>query len=118
MIRRPPRSTRTDTLFPYPTLFRSRLRSEQALERAAFLALDGRHGPGIRRLAGGGILAQALGFLGRIDGQARIFRLLPENQPVDKTAVAFGQLGEFVIDLATDVRVRTDRKSTRLNSSH
>src|SRR3546814_11373560 len=23
MIRRPPRSTRTDTLFPYPTLFRS-----------------------------------------------------------------------------------------------
>src|SRR3546814_14519122 len=26
MIRRPPRSTRTDTLFPYPTLFRSRHR--------------------------------------------------------------------------------------------
>src|SRR3546814_7770471 len=25
MIRRPPRSTRTDTLFPYPTLFRSPL---------------------------------------------------------------------------------------------
>src|SRR3546814_14182813 len=24
MLRRPPRSTRTDTLFPYPTLFRSR----------------------------------------------------------------------------------------------
>src|SRR3546814_12739843 len=27
MIRRPPRSTRTDTLFPYTTLFRSRLAS-------------------------------------------------------------------------------------------
>src|SRR3546814_8597258 len=27
MIRRPPRSTRTDTLFPYTTLFRSRVRS-------------------------------------------------------------------------------------------
>src|SRR3546814_3813722 len=26
MIRRPPRSTRTDTLFPYTTLFRSRAR--------------------------------------------------------------------------------------------
>src|SRR3546814_4630681 len=26
MIRRPPRSTRTDTLFPYTTLFRSQLR--------------------------------------------------------------------------------------------
>src|SRR3546814_1548117 len=28
MIRRPPRSTRTDTLFPYTTLFRSLLRLE------------------------------------------------------------------------------------------
>src|SRR3546814_4920926 len=28
MIRRPPRSTRTDTLFPYTTLFRSVLRVE------------------------------------------------------------------------------------------
>src|SRR3546814_9528635 len=27
MIRRPPRSTRTDTLFPYPTLFRSETRT-------------------------------------------------------------------------------------------
>src|SRR3546814_9050564 len=27
MIRRPPRSTRTDTLFPYTTLFRSRCRA-------------------------------------------------------------------------------------------
>src|SRR3546814_8676092 len=27
MIRRPPRSTRTDTLFPYTTLFRSRRRA-------------------------------------------------------------------------------------------
>src|SRR3546814_2309049 len=29
MIRRPPRSTRTDTLFPYPTLFRSRPEQHQ-----------------------------------------------------------------------------------------
>src|SRR3546814_21097716 len=28
MIRRPPRSTRTDTLFPYTTLFRSLLRGK------------------------------------------------------------------------------------------
>src|SRR3546814_7151054 len=28
MIRRPPRSTRTDTLFPYTTLFRSRARRD------------------------------------------------------------------------------------------
>src|SRR3546814_11039836 len=32
MIRRPPRSTRTDTLFPYTTLFRSR-----AADHACFL---------------------------------------------------------------------------------
>src|SRR3546814_13940182 len=31
MIRRPPRSTRTDTLFPYTTLFRSRQRLLQVL---------------------------------------------------------------------------------------
>src|SRR3546814_1774967 len=30
MIRRPPRSTRTDTLFPYTTLFRSSLSSHNA----------------------------------------------------------------------------------------
>src|SRR3546814_10710554 len=30
MRRRPPRSTRTDTLFPYPTLFRSRQQSTHA----------------------------------------------------------------------------------------
>src|SRR3546814_7317726 len=35
MIRRPPRSTRTDTLFPYTTLFRSRLKAEiEAISRA------------------------------------------------------------------------------------
>src|SRR3546814_1036537 len=33
MIRRPPRSTRTDTLFPYTTLFRSLFRSHRAKSR-------------------------------------------------------------------------------------
>src|SRR3546814_9008371 len=31
MVRRPPRSTRTDTLFPYTTLFRSNAETEAAL---------------------------------------------------------------------------------------
>src|SRR3546814_5472170 len=35
MIRRPPRSTRTDTLFPYTTLFRSSLRSGYQALRSA-----------------------------------------------------------------------------------
>src|SRR3546814_13401760 len=33
MIRRPPRSTRTDTLFPYTTLFRSRVDRKGLVER-------------------------------------------------------------------------------------
>src|SRR3546814_20926918 len=33
MIRRPPRSTRTDTLFPYTTLFRSRVGIANAAQR-------------------------------------------------------------------------------------
>src|SRR3546814_16847265 len=34
MIRRPPRSTRTDTLFPYTTLFRSLSRQKQGYARS------------------------------------------------------------------------------------
>src|SRR3546814_4973875 len=34
MIRRPPRSTRTDTLFPYTTLFRSRAQEGDVAGRA------------------------------------------------------------------------------------
>src|SRR3546814_19156064 len=37
MIRRPPRSTRTDTLFPYTTLFRSRVVARQGRQRTAAL---------------------------------------------------------------------------------
>src|SRR3546814_7499504 len=45
MLRRPPRSTRTDTLFPYTTLFRSLLADDHALVgldalAVAFLDLD------------------------------------------------------------------------------
>src|SRR3546814_10564116 len=44
MIRRPPRSTRTDTLFPYTTLFRSRSgRGERGLLVGAAPARGGRH---------------------------------------------------------------------------
>src|SRR3546814_13468037 len=35
MIRRPPRSTRTDTLFPYTTLFRSPQPFERMMDRLA-----------------------------------------------------------------------------------
>src|SRR3546814_6893249 len=39
MIRRPPRSTRTDTLFPYTTLFRSRRGAGQLITRVAIIEL-------------------------------------------------------------------------------
>src|SRR3546814_12422986 len=43
MIRRPPRSTRTDTLFPYTTLFRSRPRGRARRPRAPVVAHRRRH---------------------------------------------------------------------------
>src|SRR3546814_19381909 len=49
MIRRPPRSTRTDTLFPYTTLFRSPLRDEQEV----FSAVSGTLGDRIRAIPDG-----------------------------------------------------------------
>src|SRR3546814_3685921 len=51
MIRRPPRSTRTDTLFPYTTLFRSAVSGIHQLDRA--------HGGG---QGDGGEIEQALGI--------------------------------------------------------
>src|SRR3546814_1610069 len=38
MIRRPPRSTRTDTLFPYTTLFRSLASAERRARRRGLVA--------------------------------------------------------------------------------
>src|SRR3546814_3022613 len=78
MIRRPPRSTRTDTLFPYTTLFRSRLvEAEERLENI-FVAL--------RRNAGAVVVD------GHLD-QA----LAPPGPDRDVLAVALGvgqQVGE------------------------
>src|SRR3546814_1782550 len=45
MIRRPPRSTRTDTLFPYTTLFRSGFRAAR-FHRARRARSRGRNGRG------------------------------------------------------------------------
>src|SRR3546814_7025651 len=40
MIRRPPRSTRTDTLFPYTTLFRSRSKARAGIRDGEELGLS------------------------------------------------------------------------------
>src|SRR3546814_4894351 len=57
MIRRPPRSTRTDTLFPYTTLFRSRLSG---------LADQGRGAFGASGALGTGLSSKRLGGLGHV----------------------------------------------------
>src|SRR3546814_9155310 len=51
MIRLPPRSTRTDTLFPYTTLFRSRIAPEHLLK--ALLEDEQGMAAGLIRAAGG-----------------------------------------------------------------
>src|SRR3546814_7828648 len=53
MIRRPPRSTRTDTLFPYTTLFRSRCSDAWSL----ILAYDGGKPPSDAARAANGATA-------------------------------------------------------------
>src|SRR3546814_5837320 len=59
MMRRPPRSTRTDTLFPYTTLFRSRVRVLRVLVRPRSLfgiaSFESRFGSARFRLAGAGV---------------------------------------------------------------
>src|SRR3546814_12814080 len=47
MIRRPPRSTRTDTLFPYTTLFRSRAEPCEGVDAAIVVREEGKLGADI-----------------------------------------------------------------------
>src|SRR3546814_17736230 len=66
MIRRPPRSTRTDTLFPYTTLFRSGRRDRGREQSPASRRTGRRKGRALRCPRGGRISpAQAPGGLKR-----------------------------------------------------
>src|SRR3546814_13373086 len=89
MIRRPPRSTRTDTLFPYTTLFRS---AKAGIDRDILLAeqmrAESEHRRGHAAAAGGNERFVEINVGG---GERRLKRV----------ALFPG-----------------DRKSTRLNSSH
>src|SRR3546814_12891018 len=98
MILRPPRSTRTDTLFPYTTLFRSFAWSAALI---AVLAVV---------LAGKGIgWLQEAGLLG-VTPLAEFPRIpMLGVYPTAQTLVA---------QLAAAIVLVADRKSTRLNSSH
>src|SRR3546814_21150286 len=63
MIRRPPRSTRTDTLFPYTTLFRSHMLAivQPALSHPPFRGDDRLAVAGLRRGAAGDSCGRGVG---------------------------------------------------------
>src|SRR3546814_13260899 len=88
IIRRPPRATRTDTLFPYTTLFRSQATS---LGQA---------------LAAGEIVVGA--GLSAADGAAVELTVSPTEGREEWT----------ISGTIADMVDGADRKSTRLNSSH
>src|SRR3546814_9259507 len=132
MIRRPPRSTRTDTLFPYPKLCRS---GEVQLELRVALELLERRIAGGRRVDGGDPLEFALRFgLGVADDDVGRHPDLAHRSSRDaqRPLGDVGDVGAHLLERAAvhDVRVGesgdrvlaglalADRKSTRLNSSN
>src|SRR3546814_7843727 len=107
MIRRPPRSTRTDTLFPYTTLFRSD-RIQPALHRGHARPVPGYHrldvpdGLSPQKISAGGVIL-----------------FLPIERWGGGPAAAGGGEWGATSEFPLHHRLRRrDRKSTRLNSSH
>src|SRR3546814_18249478 len=100
MIRRPPRATRTDTLFPYTTLFRAEC-------------------PLVRRIADR-IAQRGPGALA--DAHDQLVGILVIGRQVDRAVRAQERRVVLIADLrdqpAELARRGIDRKSTRLNSSH
>src|SRR3546814_5207423 len=82
MIRRPPRSTRTDTLFPYTTLFRSAGGGAQGAGKLSLPAEPG--GCAARRLCGaGGDIGATGGALGGLHQGWRHDRRRPARMAAD-----------------------------------
>src|SRR3546814_8459183 len=120
MIRRPPRSTRTDTLFPYTTLFRSDDFLVD-LARQHHLGDFGGHGVGDAQAPDEGRFDPEL-FQHRAD----LWPAAVDDDRVDADRLQQHDiLGEVALRLRVAHRVAAifddeglaDRKSTRLNSS-
>src|SRR3546814_1324235 len=114
MIRRPPRSTRTDTLFPDTTLFRSAL---ELAELGVILLMFGvglhfslRDLLSVRKIAVPGAIVQITAATLMGMGLAWV---------LDWSMLAGFFFGLSLSVASTVVLLRAlDRKSTRLNSSH
>src|SRR3546814_5808086 len=105
MIRRPPRSTRTDTLCPYTTLFRSILIAVEGGLTAGEILARTRGSPGWALFYGLFVLAAAvhapIGLRNVVQEHTRW-----RGRSLDMTMLVLGLI------------LAGDRKSTRLNSSH
>src|SRR3546814_11118893 len=101
MIRRPPRSTRTDTLCPYTTLFRSKNFAE----------------PTWRVSLEHDLATDVLGYVSYNRGfKSGVFNAGTATAPVVEPEIVDAYEGGVKATFL-DRKVR-DRKSTRLNSSH
>src|SRR3546814_11340326 len=111
MIRRPPRSTRTDTLVPYTTPFRS-----QSQASARLPALKGEAATALAaavKLAGGRLLAAPAPAEGEAkESESTLAAVAGEQKKPGGNAFCREQLVQGA------QWVSRDRKSTRLNSSH
>src|SRR3546814_15501841 len=106
MIRRPPRSTRTDTLFPYTTLFRSRRHQHARRADAALRSAV---------VAEGLLQAPAIGIAGQpLDGGDPAALGLAAGQQTGAELLAVDQhgAGAAVAAAAADLGAgKADRKS-------
>src|SRR3546814_15542237 len=102
MIRRPPRSTRTDTLFPYTTLFRSVLWSKT----------DGANA--VRGIAS---LNSYPMYLNTRNPNVRSIQDFTNESRIAVPAVKVSAQA-IALQMAAAKAFGEDRKSTRLNSSH
>src|SRR3546814_11971321 len=119
MIRRPPRSTRTDTRFPYTTLFRSRaaVLAQHLQPRAEIIGVADGRGDAERGAEEGRTHFGDQFFAGIILAAETVGQVAAQALRVAGRVRQFVQAGPVIIDLLEEGGLR-DRKSTRLNSSH
>src|SRR3546814_2919521 len=110
MIRRPPRSTRTDTLFPYPTLFRSASGTGVAGPGVA-----GQEKRGAVKLWGSGT-APARGA--RVTVSPCFAGFLQARNLLLRARDLYGGLMRGFVRYLLLPGLGTDRQKTRLNSRH
>src|SRR3546814_9280862 len=123
MIRRPPRSTRTDTLFPYTTLFRSggaveaeRLDQPGFEVHQIFLLVQGDEPLEIRRVGEAG--AQNAGdhaVLAVGDHRARSEEHTSELQSLMRISYAVFCLKKKINNITNDNRTQLAYQQTRMN---